>query len=182
MTPLDFRRLWLPNVSLKLGSGTEDELISKTGWLRASLAISDFTVCDLPWTFAVWPTVKCPMLRGRCKGVPSIFKLDLEITWFRSLSELFFLASGPAVTELTWGVTLPEQAFPLTGVSSLLSGTGLNSAPRIIQLSTIAAMISKAPRHPYSVTRCSVRGANMKVPSPEPQTAIPVARERYFSK
>ena len=27
-----------------------------------------------------------------------------------------------------------------------------------------------------------VRGANMKVPNPEPHTAIPVAKARFFSK
>jgi hypothetical protein len=119
------------------------------------------------------------MLRGRCKRVPSFFVVDFEVIWFKSRSELFFLASGSMVAELGRGVLPPEEPVLLTGLES---GTGLNSAPRITQLSKIAAMISKAPRHPYSVTRCSVRGANMKVPSPEPQTAIPVARERYFSK
>jgi hypothetical protein len=65
---------------------------------------------------------------------------------------------------------------------SLTSGTGLKSAPKTAQLSTKPAIINMAPRHPYWTMRYSVRGANKKVPSPEPQTAIPVAKERFFSK
>lgn len=35
---------------------------------------------------------------------------------------------------------------------------------------------------PGFVTRCSVMGEKANVPSPDPHTAMPVAKDRFFSK
>lgn len=51
-----------------------------------------------------------------------------------------------------------------------------------MQDKTIPAWTSKVLLQPRLLMSDSVRGANMKVPIPEPQTPIPVARGRHFSK
>lgn len=59
---------------------------------------------------------------------------------------------------------------------------GLNSAPKTQQFSTKPAVTSIAPCQPNVVTIHSVMGASRKVPMPDPHTAIPVAKARFFSK
>ena len=182
MMPLDFLKLWLPKVSLKRCSEAEAHVVIRAGWLRASRAKSDVAVFGLLLIFSTCGITKCPMLRGRCKAFPSYCANLLDISCFKSRSAISFLVCKLVVSELAWYVTAHAEAVLLTGLLTLTSGTGLNSAPRKVQLSTKPAMINMAPRHPYSTIRYSMRGANTKVPSPEPQTAIPVAKERFFSK
>jgi hypothetical protein len=64
----------------------------------------------------------------------------------------------------------------------LLVSKGRKRAPKMMQFRVMAVMMSKAPLQPYVLMRASVKGANMKVPIPDPQTAMPVANERFFSK
>ena len=75
---------------------------------------------------------------------------------------------------------------------------GLIKHPKRMMIRIIAAVISMAPFQPklsinlkmitmktdviMTNTYSLVRGANMKVPNPEPHTAIPVAKARFFSK
>lgn len=42
-------------------------------------------------------------------------------------------------------------------------------------------MIKSAPRQPKAAIKYSVRGAKTKVPNPEPQTAMPVAKDLLAS-
>lgn len=56
-------------------------------------------------------------------------------------------------------------------------------APKMLQLiSTITDSTSRACCQPNVLISMSVTGAKMNVPSPEPQTAIPVASDRNLSK
>lgn len=60
--------------------------------------------------------------------------------------------------------------------------SGLISAPNIPQFNISPANI----RFEFFQSKCSNRrlanGANVNVPKPEPQTAMPVANERFVSK
>lgn len=51
-----------------------------------------------------------------------------------------------------------------------------------MQVNTIPAMTNIASRHEYLEIKVSVKGAKINVPNPAPQTAMPVASDRYFSK
>lgn len=50
------------------------------------------------------------------------------------------------------------------------------------QLRMSPARIMLAPFQPNCSSRVLARGANTKVPKPEPQTASPVASDRFVSK
>ena len=74
---------------------------------------------------------------------------------------------------------LPTTETGETGLSMLLTGLvttsskGLISAPKTAQLKHKAAKIKFAPFQPYWSNKKFASGAKTKVPTPEPQTAIP---------
>ena len=61
-------------------------------------------------------------------------------------------------------------------------GSGRKSAPNITFNSKMAPVIKKDIFHPKLSTKVWVKGAQIKVPKPDPQTAMPVAKARFFSK
>ena len=59
----------------------------------------------------------------------------------------------------------------------------LNSRPQIIMMRKTPARTIQAPRQPlHFSTKNWVNSANTKVPTPDPQTDIPVAKDRLASK
>lgn len=80
--------------------------------------------------------------------------------------------------------------FPLMGCTATDSGEsssgsgsrGRKRRPKMMQWSMSAPVRAMAPRQLISATSHSVKGAIRKVPIPDPQTAIPVAKDRYLSK
>ena len=63
-----------------------------------------------------------------------------------------------------------------------LLSTGANVAPHTTPFRTIPDMIHIESIQPYQLMSSTDRGANRKVPTPEPQEAMPVARARRLSK
>ena len=86
-----------------------------------------------------------------------------------------------ALPPMSSTVICPSASTPLSPSESSF-GMGLKRAPRNTQSSTMAPVITKAFSQPWRSMSSWTSGAMRKVPRPEPQTAIPVAKARFFSK
>lgn len=75
--------------------------------------------------------------------------------------------------------------FFFLGCSSIVAaevGSDLNVAPMTTPLRIMPAIIHRPPLQPNDSMRANEIGLNRKVPTPEPQEAIPVANALYLSK
>ena len=87
------------------------------------------------------------------------------------------------------GLDTPDED-PVSSCSELLlfcrvfvHSKSLNSRPQIIMMRKTPARTIQAPRQPlHFSTKNWVNSANTKVPTPDPQTDIPVSKDRLASK
>lgn len=167
------------------------EFTSLTLWCLSMFSFVEFILNSVISFAGIWNNLCCHIFLSYHSLEVQVFIIPLSNINFRKLRICTGVQFFPNEYKLNNYVSKLETSFwkfehffsILTSVTDSFSFvSGLNIIPKMKQHRTIPAAINKAPRHPKRLTKNVSKGPNIRVPIPEPQTAIPVANDRSFSK